>query len=150
MQHHFDVRLPSDMSRVPALRERFEEHCVDCELEGVELEEWKVVFTELVCNAMEHGCRSPADQVLVAWQVSHEAVSVCVTDPGPYDPRLVGLFDRKVSDFSETGRGAGLILIRHYTDCVSVEPDAGGGTRVCVSRRRGGGCAQAPEVPREL
>ena len=137
MQEKFTFRLTNDLAEVPQYREHFVEACVRSGIDGDELDAWKLVFTELVCNAIEHGCVAPGDSVRIAYEITPQLVSVDVVDPGECVPELETLFDRTETDFSETGRGAGLILIRHFTDEISVRPDTDeGGTRVRVVRYR--------------
>jgi len=136
VQEKFTFQLTNDLAEVPQYREHFVEACVRACVNGDELDAWKLVFTELVCNAIEHGCGTPGDSVQIAYEITKAIVSVDVVDPGDCRPELETLFDRTETDFSETGRGAGLILIRHFTDEISVRPNDSGGTRVRVVRYR--------------
>jgi len=136
VQEKYTFRLTNDLAEVPQYREHFVDACLRAGIDGDELDAWKLVFTELVCNAIEHGCAQSGDSVEIAYEISPATVSVDVVDPGECRPELESLFDRTETDFSETGRGAGLILIRHFTDEISVRPAGVGGTRVRVVRFR--------------
>jgi anti-sigma regulatory factor (Ser/Thr protein kinase) len=144
VQEKFTFRLTNDLAEVPQFRERFVGACVRVGIRGDELDAWKLVFTELVCNAIEHGCATAGDSVRIAYEITAGIVAVEVVDPGECMPELETLFDRTETDFSETGRGAGLILIRHFTDEISVRPVEGGGTRVRVVRFRVRGADGGP------
>lgn len=136
LDHTFTVLFPNDLSRVPSLRERFVHVCVAAGLSGDDLQVWQLVFTELVCNSLEHACDGPEDQIEVSVSIDARRIEVAVTDPsvGVLDP---GTFlDASDDGFLETGRGAGLFLIRSFTDEIHVEPGANGGTRVRVLRLR--------------
>lgn len=136
MQEKFTFRLTNDLAEVPQYREHFVDACVRSGINGDELDAWKLVFTELVCNAIEHGCVNPGDSVQIAYEITAAIVAVDVRDPGECIPELETLFDRTETDFSETGRGAGLILIRHFTDEIAVSPEGERGTHVRVVRYR--------------
>ena len=138
MEQSFTFHLPNDLAEVPRARERFEEDLTSALIAGDELEAWKLVFTELLCNAIEHGCEGPGQSVQIHYSVTRELVDLTISDPGDCEPNLESLFDRTETDFSETGRGAGLILIRHFTDEISVRPGEAGGTIVYVKRLRRG------------
>jgi len=132
----FTFRPTSDLADVPQLREHFVAACMRASISGDELDAWKLVFTELTCNAIEHGCMCAGDSVEIAYEITATSVSIEVVDPGECRPEFVSLFDRTETDFSETGRGAGLILIRHFTDEIHVRPVEPVGTQVRVLRYR--------------
>ena len=93
------------------------------------------VFTELVNHSIEHGCSCPEDYVEGLYRIGSDEVEVEVTDPG--ETLTPESFDAsQAADFSETGRGAGLYLIREFSDSVDVRPAPGGGTTIRVLRRR--------------
>ncbi len=133
----FNHTLPSDLAEVPTVRELFEAACVSSGVVDEELDAWKLIFTELVCNAIEHGCNGPEEMIEVRYAISDDEVELRVFDPGECDPALRSLFDRTTSNFAETGRGAGLILVRAFTDEVDVSP-VPTGTEIRVMKRRGG------------
>lgn len=136
MEHTDSHRVPNDLAEVPGLREFFVQACRAAGVDGEELNAWMLVFTELVNNSMEHGCSDPTDCVDVYYSVSETSVELRVTDPGEAGPTLVDLLQRTTSDFAETGRGAGLILVRSFTDEVVVRPGENGGTEIrCVKYR---------------
>ena len=136
MQESHSYRVTNDLGEVPDLREHFVRAVGSQGIAGDQLDAWKLVFTELVCNAIEHGCAQPGDSVRVCWVVHPEHVELEVTDPGDCHGSLEELFDRQQTDFSETGRGAGLILVRHFMDEIEVKPVDGGGTRIRARRYR--------------
>jgi anti-sigma regulatory factor (Ser/Thr protein kinase) len=136
MENSNSFRVTSDLGEVPGLREQFVVTISGGGIGGDELDAWKLVFTELVCNAIEHGCAEPGDMVKVRWEIVTDVVELEVTDPGDCHGNLEELFEREETDFSETGRGAGLILVRHFMDEIDVSPVDGGGTRICARRFR--------------
>ena len=135
MERTFSFRLPNDLSEVPGVREHFEAACRAGGVVADELEAWKLVFTELVCNAIEHGCETPTDCVDISYAINATQLELRVTDPGEFAPELRHLFDRKTTNFTETGRGAGLILVREFTDKIDVVKVLGG-TQICVTKYR--------------
>jgi anti-sigma regulatory factor (Ser/Thr protein kinase) len=135
MRETHAFRLVNDLAEVPPLRERF---AGDCDLCGV-LEEDKqammLAFTELVNNAIEHGCCAPDDYVEGWYSITKNDIEIEVSDRG----EVLSEEDFKNSDptdFAETGRGAGLFLIQAVTDEIRVSPGASGGTTVRVIKHR--------------
>ncbi len=135
MEQSHTIQLPSDLSGVPVVREGFESACLAEGVDGEELDLWKLVFTELLNNAIEHGCDEHADQIVLQYSISDRAVELRVQDPGSYDPALRLLFDKKETNFAETGRGVGLLLVREFMDEIDVQPIEGG-TEIRVRRAR--------------
>ncbi len=128
--------MTNDLGEVQLLRERFVAACGRDGVAGETLEAWKLVFTELVCNAIEHGCACDGDSVRVRWVIVSRHIELEVTYPGDCHGNLEELFEREETNFSETGRGAGLILVRHFMDEIEVRPVDGGGTRIRALRYR--------------
>jgi anti-sigma regulatory factor (Ser/Thr protein kinase) len=133
-------RLPNDLSEVPALRDLFVRACAEAGLADEEMQGQMLVFTELVNNAIEHGCTRPSDVVEGWYRITDTEIEVEVTDPG----EVLTEDDFNNSDctnFAEEGRGAGLFLVRALTDEVNVSPGPNGGTTVRVKKLRGRGAA---------
>jgi len=130
-----DLRFVGTLNEVPALRTRFQADLRASGVESEELEGWALCFTELVNNALEHGCSAAGDRVRVGWGETHGRILVTVTNPG------VGCISKEdfdvsdCDDFAETGRGAGLFIIRAWADEIRVHA-RDGVTEVEVSRRR--------------
>ena len=139
------VTLACRLAEVPPMRARFMAELVVAEVASNERDVWGLVFTELVNNAVEHGSVDEDARVSAAWSVTATDVRLIVTDQGGFDPGLRARFDREVTDFAETGRGVGLILVREFMDDIDVSPGAEGGTRVAVRRLRE--CARADSGP---
>lgn len=133
-------RLPNDLEQVPALRGLFERACCDAGVCEDEREAMKLVFTELVNNAIEHGCTRPSDMVEVWFRIGDAEVEIEVSDPS--DALTQEDFSASgATGFSDTGRGAGLFLVQALSDEVKVRAGDRGGTTVRVVKRRGGGAA---------
>ena len=135
-------RLRNDLSEVPPLREQFASACA---AEGViddDVQALMLVLTELVNNAIEHGCTRPGDVVEGSYRITTADIEIEVSNPS------TGLSEASfqnsdAADFAENGRGAGLFLVRAMTDELSVAPALAGGTtvRVVRHRRTAGGAA---------
>lgn len=132
-------RVPNDLRAVPVAREEFVQWWGSLGIGGDELSAWQLIFDELVNNSIEHGCVQPTDEVAVESRVTVERIELLVVDPGegtlceesfPHEPNGV---------FQETGRGAGLILIRAFTDEIHVQPAENGGTLIRAVKYRGKG-----------
>lgn len=136
--HDYSCSLPNDIAAVPQLRDRFEAALVDAGLSAMEIDVWKLLFTELVSNAIEHGCGRNGDRVTLGYAIEVETVVVHTIDPGNHKKLSQDdVHNADASGFTETGRGAGLYLIREFSDEFVVEHVAGGGTRMRVMKRRG-------------
>lgn len=133
-------RLPNDLEQVPALRGLFERACCDAGVCDDEREAMKLVFTELVNNAIEHGCTRPSDMVEVWFRINDEEVVIEVSDPSDA-LKQEDFTSSDATGFSDTGRGAGLFLVQALSDEVNVRAGEAGGTTVRVVKRRGGGQA---------
>lgn len=126
----------NDLAQVPNLRARFVSSLEGAGIGGDELHGWALAFTELVNNALEHGCRRAGDTVAVRWWGDRGQVGVAVTETCP-DGLTAGDFESADCDaFADTGRGAGLFLIRAFVDEIQVLPAAHGGTEIRIVRRR--------------
>jgi anti-sigma regulatory factor (Ser/Thr protein kinase) len=131
-------RLSNDLGEVPALRELFERACLDAGLGEEEREGSKLVITELLNNAIEHGCSCDADHVEGWYRITAASIEIEVTDPSG----CLTEDDFRNSDasgFAENGRGAGLFLVQALTDQVTVRRADGGGTTVHIVKYRGQG-----------
>jgi anti-sigma regulatory factor (Ser/Thr protein kinase) len=134
-----DTVFVNELAQVPDLRARFVGALERSGIDGDELQGWTLVFTELVNNAIEHGCLRAGDVVSVQWETVDSEVSVSVRDPGPCELSVQDFDEATCDGFAETGRGAGLFLIRAFVDRVQVGPGPGGGTEIRVAKRRGAG-----------
>jgi anti-sigma regulatory factor (Ser/Thr protein kinase) len=130
-----DAHFVSHLAEVPGLRTRFVDRLRSGGVEGEELEGWALVFTELVNNAIEHGCRCDGDKVRVTWGEDRGRIVVSVANPGSECISEEDFDAADCEDFADTGRGAGLFIIRAWADEVRVHP-RGATTEVEVSRRR--------------
>lgn len=132
-----DSARASELAHVPDLRARFGAALARAGVDGDEAQEWALTFTELVNNSVEHGCVRPGDVVSVRWWVSATAVRVRVNDPGACSLTNADFENATCDGFADSGRGAGLFLIRALVDDVAVRSGPDGGTEIEVQRLRG-------------
>lgn len=132
-----DFVFISKLAEVPDLRARFVAGLRAAGVAGDELEGWALVLTELVNNAIEHGCLREGDRVRVGWSEVHDRIVVRVSNPGEGCITEEDFDVADCDDFADTGRGAGLFIIRAWADEVRVHAH-GATTEVEVSRRRAG------------
>lgn len=130
-----DVSFVSDIHEVPGLRNRFVDGLRSVGAEKDEIEGWALTLTELVNNALEHGCRREGDRVRVGWSEGHGRIVVTVSNPGEGCLSEEDFDVADCDDFAETGRGAGLFIVRAWADEIRVH-SKDGATEVVVSRRR--------------
>lgn len=139
MDNSYSCRLPSKLSEVPGIRERFERATRDLGVTEAEIDVWKLILTEMLNNSIEHGCAGPNDLVSVRWLIETDRIEVAVTDPSEGNVDDDSFAESDVGDFTITGRGAGLFLIREFSDEVRVEDADDGGTTVVVIKNREAG-----------
>ena len=139
MEQSFTFRVPNDLKAVPDLRERLADRCRDAGLAEDELAHLRLIVDELLNNSIEHGCTHPDDSVEVTLAIMEDRVEVAVDDPGQGELSEESFPDGPNGVFNETGRGAGLILIKAFTDEIHVEANSSGGTRIRAVKYRHGG-----------
>jgi serine phosphatase RsbU (regulator of sigma subunit)/anti-sigma regulatory factor (Ser/Thr protein kinase) len=114
--HKLKVRLRPDLKEIGPSRQRFLEFLGECHLPPAEIEGWKLVFSELLANAIEHGARQAAeDALLVSWWREANSVHLETKDPGTGPPDEATRDPRLPEDpLSEGGRG--LFIVKSFVD----------------------------------
>ncbi|HXG81067.1 MAG TPA: ATP-binding protein [Sphingomicrobium sp.] len=81
-----------------------------------------IIVEELIANLYDHGGLGGGDEVELTLAAEQGAVRVTIVDPGkPFDPRNAS---ETVS--AEPGAGAGLALVRAWTEVLRYESTAAG------------------------
>jgi anti-sigma regulatory factor (Ser/Thr protein kinase) len=132
--------LKNDLSEVPALRDQFVRACVAASVAEEEMQGAMLVLTELLNNAVEHGCKCPTDTVEGWWRITDAEIEIQVTDPGEILTQD-DFTNSAPTEFAESGRGAGLFLVQAIADEVDVKRAPAGGTTIRVVKRRAQGRA---------
>ena len=140
-----DIAFVNELAQVPPLRARFVAELEGAGVDGDELQGWALIFTELVNNAIAHGISNPGDEVTVRWWQAERRVAVSVVDPSDSGLTKQHFDDADCDAFSETGRGAGLFLIRAWVHDLDVLRPPSGGTEIRIERRREGPDQQGTE-----
>jgi anti-sigma regulatory factor (Ser/Thr protein kinase) len=122
-------RLTNDLTEVPALRKRFMHACESSGVPEEIREGQSLVITELVNNAIEHGCCLPTHTVECTFRITDDDILIEVTDPSG-DLTEEDFKNCDASGFADTGRGAGLFLIKALTDEVNILRGQNGGTTI--------------------
>lgn len=138
MEESFAARVPNDLNAVPVHREQFVSWWGALGMNGDELCAWQLIFDELVNNSIEHGCKFPHDEVTVESRVTIDCVELRVIDPGEGILSEESFPHESDGVFAETGRGAGLFLVRTFTDEIRIESSVNGGTLITVVKYRVG------------
>ena len=99
-------RLTNDLAEVPAVRDLFVRECVSAGVEEEEMQAQMLVFTELVNNAIEHGCKHATDTVEGWYRITESLIEFEVTDPSEV-LTAEDFTNSDASNFAENGRGAG-------------------------------------------
>ena len=110
--------------------------CALAEYDEDETESIALVTTEILNNSIEHGARTPEDEIDVTMTVTADLFRCEVLDPGKGGPTFASqALDRagQMPDLEEP-RGRGLFLIKNYMDELTVSYDPQRGTRLVVSK----------------
>ncbi len=106
--------LPPNLDKLDNVREVFELFLSDVGLGNEEIVMWKLVFTEAVTNAIEHGSGDdPKNRVRIEWWKENDSIGLGVQDngKGPSD-EIINSPDLPDDIFSSTGRG--LFIIHQF------------------------------------
>lgn len=109
------VRLKSDAREIAPVRDRYLSFLGEAGLEEKEIEGWKMVFTELVANAIKHGSVRSGDMVRVGWWVDQNTVWLSVRDNGN-GPAEEFLENPSLPENPLAEGGRGLFLIGEFVD----------------------------------
>ena len=108
--------IPADHSYVGPLRQRFIDTISNGEMTEKELIQWKLVFSELVFNAISHGARNdPSLTINVEWSITQNAIIIAAHDPGSGPPEEA-IQSPKLPDDPTAESGRGLFLIANFAD----------------------------------
>lgn len=108
--------IPADPALVAPLRQRFIDTISNGELTENELVQWKLVFSELVFNAIFHGAKNdPAQVINVEWSITQDAIILAARDPGAGPPdEALDSPSLPADPTSESGRG--LFILANFAD----------------------------------
>ncbi len=108
--------IAADPTLVAPLRQRFIDTLAGENLPETELTQWRLVFSELVFNAIFHGAQSdPHQMVTVEWSISQNSISLGATDPGSGPPdELLNSPALPEDPTAESGRG--LFILASFAD----------------------------------
>jgi serine phosphatase RsbU (regulator of sigma subunit)/anti-sigma regulatory factor (Ser/Thr protein kinase) len=111
-----EYKLTADVKQMSAVRERFVEFLLSLGLDANEKGGWKLAFTELVNNAIEHGSRNdPESNIFIRWWSVKNSIWLLTQDSGQGPPEELARNPCLPEDpLSEGGRG--LYMIHHFAD----------------------------------
>jgi stage II sporulation protein AB (anti-sigma F factor) len=116
------IAFSANLRYVRPVRHFISALCILAEYDEDETESIALVATELLNNAIEHGARSPDEEIELTMRVTADMFTFVVVDPG-----------RGGEKFART-RGRGLFLIKNYMDELEISYDPARGTRLAVSK----------------
>lgn len=138
------VSLSPNVREIGPARDRFLSFLQDLALDGTEIEGWKLVFSEMLANAIQHGAGGDGKQIVrVAWWTEDSTLFVEVRDPGdgpgdgvlenpslPEDPLHEGgrglFIIRSFIDswqYSRGSEGFCLRVLKRYPDMADISPE---------------------------
>ena len=108
--------IPADAKRIEPVRASFIEFLLSLGIDDVEKEGWKLVFTEAVNNAIEHGSDNDPEKIVkVRWWSTPTSVYVETWDQGKGPDRLKAENPSLPEDpLAESGRG--LFIMDNFAD----------------------------------
>lgn len=114
--HVTQYQVSPDLSAVAKLRPLFIDFLLSLGITDPEKEGWKLVFTELLNNAIEHGCRDCAGgKIKVEWYQTRNQVFLCLQHPGSGpDDALLEAPQLPEDPLAEGGRG--LFIIHSFVE----------------------------------
>ncbi len=99
------IRVPSTAASVPFARQQLREWMTDLGSSSDRIDEARLVFSELIANSIRHARPLPDGNLLLAWRVEDQELTVSVTDGGgPTVPRPI-----TASASAPAGRGMAII-----------------------------------------
>jgi serine phosphatase RsbU (regulator of sigma subunit)/anti-sigma regulatory factor (Ser/Thr protein kinase) len=110
------ISLQSEFGAIAPVRLAFIDFLLTLGINDEEKEGWKLVFTELLNNAIEHGCAGrTTDTIQVEWYQTRNQVKVSIHQPGtgPTDEQLQS---PQLPDDPLAEGGRGLYIIRSFID----------------------------------
>jgi anti-sigma regulatory factor (Ser/Thr protein kinase) len=126
----FDERglsLPADLARLLEARRFAEDAAADFGFDEATQQQIKLAANEAVANAMEHGSRTPSDEVGLTAVEEEGALAIYVRDAGSFVPRMM-------HRGAMPERGRGLAFMDLLMDEVEVRPGKRG-TEVRLVKR---------------
>jgi anti-sigma regulatory factor (Ser/Thr protein kinase) len=124
-----ELSLPADLSRLLDARRFAEEAAADFGFDDAARQQIKLAANEAVANAMEHGSRTPEDEVALRAAEEDGALAIYVRDAGNFVPRVM-------HRGAMPERGRGLAFMDLLMDEVEVRPGPRG-TEVRLAKRPG-------------
>lgn len=107
--------IPADVSLITPLRQRFMDTISNGEMSERELDQWELIFQELVVNAICHGAKqNPQETVDIEWSITQDSIVLAARDPGNGPPESTLSNPSLPDPESESGRG--LFLISNFAD----------------------------------
>ncbi len=108
--------IPADPTLVAPLRKRFIDTISNGELTDNDLTQWKLVFSELLFNAISHGAKSdPSISIQVEWSITPNSIVIAAQDPGPGPPDHK-LASPSLPDDPTAESGRGLFILSNFAD----------------------------------
>ncbi len=110
------LELPADLNLVASVRQEFTDFLTILEIPPDEIAGWKLVFTELLNNAILHGAdNDPEQKVSLEWCFRNNRICVSVQDPGS-GPEPEAFKDSRLPEEQEQTHGRGIFLISTFCD----------------------------------
>ncbi|WP_269539097.1 ATP-binding SpoIIE family protein phosphatase [Cerasicoccus fimbriatus] len=131
------ARVQAAVGVTPLARQKFVTFLESCELPTDEINGWKLIFTELLTNAIVHGAKeNPAAEIMVEWSLTRSVVRLSIQDPGTGPATARG--EGNLPEDIEQENGRGRFLIKSFVDSLQ-EWHGPSGYRVDVEKH----CAES-------
>lgn len=111
-----EFHLSADVKQIAKVRERFIDFLLSLGLDDREKDGWKLAFTELVNNSIEHGCNNDRNSgIYVRWWSVNNSIWLITQDTGQGPSDAVARYPTLPEDpLAEGGRG--LYIVNEFAD----------------------------------
>ncbi|MEO0793798.1 MAG: SpoIIE family protein phosphatase [Verrucomicrobiota bacterium] len=113
------VRVRASLEAVHPVREMFVAYLESVDVSASEIGGWKLVFTELLNNAIIHGSgENDSESIEIEWSLSNRAIQLCIEDPGT-GPTKSQEIEATLPENPEQDHGRGRFIIQSFADRVA-------------------------------
>jgi serine/threonine-protein kinase RsbW len=137
-EHVIRLAIPADLDEIPRVSEVIEENLQTAGFPEETILDLQLAVEEAVANTVVHGYRGAAGEVIIAVQITDDAVQVRIEDNAPpFNPLSVPDPDRGTDLEDRRIGGVGIFLIRQVMDEVSYEYKDGKNLLTLVKQKKG-------------
>ncbi len=136
-KHEFRLAIPANLNEIPRISAAIEDNLQAAGFSEETILDLQLAVEEAVANTIVHGYRGAAGELIIAIQITNEAVQVQIEDNAPpFNPLSVPDPDRGTDLEKRPIGGVGIFLIRQVMDEVGYEYKCGKNLLTLVKRKK--------------